>query len=250
MADRLTDSREPVTAEVRILDGREEVADFVANLVEDHLVTAVRARGRASVVLAGGSTPRPVYLRLEPFEGIHAVDWLLGDERLVEPGSDESNGRLVTETLLERLSIAAVRRHLPDLETPPMQLVDAYRDQVEQVLDGDPEGRFDLVILGLGEDGHTASLFPADANRTAGDVVRRATAPSPPHDRLTLTANALNRTRLALFLATGRSKAEAVRRATLGGIADDIPASWIQPASGRLLWVLDAEAAARLGGRE
>lgn len=247
MADRLEDLRQPATAEVRILHGREEVADFVATLVEDYLVTAVRARGRASVVLAGGSTPRPVYTRLEPFEGIQAVDWLLGDERLVESGSNDSNGRMVTETVLERLSIAADRRHLPDLETPPTQLVDAYRDQVEQVLEEDAEGRFDLVILGLGEDGHTASLFPADADRTAGDVVQRATAPSPPRNRLTLTANALNRTRLALFLAIGESKAEAVRRAALGGIAKDIPASWIRPANGRLLWVLDRGAARALG---
>lgn len=232
---------------MRILGDADAVADYAAALIDEHLSEAVRRRGRASVVLAGGSTPRPVYTRLEPCEGIQAVDWLLGDERLVNPRSIESNGRLVTETLLDRLAIAADRRHLPDLEKDRAQLIDSYRRQVERILDQDPEGRFDLVILGLGEDGHTASLFPADADRNAGDVVQRATAPAPPRDRLTLTTATLNRTRLALFMATGDSKAEAVRRAALDGIADDTPASWIQPVNGRLLWVLDRDAARALG---
>lgn len=223
------------------------VAAYAALLIRDELAAAVAERGRASVVLAGGSTPRPTYLRLEPFAGIDEVDWLLGDERLVESRSSESNRTMVEETLLDRLAIAADRRHLPDLEKDREQLVDSYRRRVESVLDQDAECRFDLVILGLGEDGHTASLFPADADRSAGDVVQRATAPSRPRDRLTLTTPTLNRTRLALFIATGESKAEAVRRAALDGIADDTPASWIQPVNGRLLWVLDRGAARMLG---
>lgn len=232
--------------ELRILPDSESACRYAAQLIVSTLSQAVAQRDRASAVLAGGSTPEPVYRQLPRFGGIDKVDWLLGDERLVESGSEDTNLATISAALFDRLGIDRGRIVAPALELSPDLVVDDYERRVGKVLARDPEHRFDLVLLGLGTDGHTASLFPRDAQRTTQRLVVSGTAPAPPYARVTLTVLALGSARLVVFLVLGEGKAAAVRRAIDEDTGSPVPASWIQPADARVLWLLDRAAGSRL----
>lgn len=232
--------------EIRILPDREGVNAYAADLLSTTLSTAVAERARAAAVLAGGGTPEPVYRALPSFQGIERVDWLLGDERVVEGGSELSNLAMISAALFERLSIDPDRITAPRLALEARRITEDYEQRIRQILERDPDQRFDLVLLGLGADGHTASLFPGDARRDASRLVESGKAPVAPHLRVTLTARALCRARQVVFLVIGEDKAAAVRQ-VIGADGDpELPASWIRPADGRVLWLLDRAAGSRL----
>ena len=241
--------------EVRRVPGPEEIARAAAEEVARAGSGAAAARGRFVVALAGGSTPRRLYALLSdagaPFRA--RVPWdrthvFFGDERPVAPEHPDSNYRMAHETLLDHVAVASVHR----IRGEDPGAADAYEDELRRffgVPPGGPPPRLDLVLLGLGPDGHTASLFPGS---TAPDertrwvvsplVVRLGTR------RTTLTLPILNRARGVLFLVSGAEKAGALARVLAPAPGEEpLPAARVRPDGGGLLWIVDRPAASRLG---
>lgn len=228
---------------VEVFRDKDELAEHVSREIIDKLAAAVKARGRASFVLAGGSTPRPIYERIASAED-HALDWskvvvAWGDERCVPPDDPASNFKLAHETLLTNCRPAAVVRLRGELG--PVAAADKYEEELASAL-GSPRPEFDVVLLGLGSDGHTASLFPGEPVVT-GRWAAPAHGPPPHPERVTLTVEALNAARHVLFVVIGANKAAAVKQI----LEDDagLPAALIRPA-GSTTWYLDAAAAGHL----
>ena len=186
--------------------------------------------GARSLVLTGGTTPRQMYGLLAGM----TVKWgrvsiLFGDERCVPPSDPESNYRMARETLLARVEPGAVFR-IPG-ELGPEEAAELYDAAVGRMQP------LDLVLLGIGEDGHCASLFPGHpALNAVGWVVPVHRAPKPPPDRVSLTLGCLRNARRVIFLVTGAGKAEAFRKAQAG----EVPAGMVPGAE----WIVDREAAA------
>jgi 6-phosphogluconolactonase len=221
----------------------EELSRAAAQLFGDASREALRERGRFSVALAGGSTPRRTYELLARPPYRDSVDWpqvdvFWGDERCVAPEDPRSNERMAREALLDRVPIDATRIHPMRCEGDPADAAQRYEALLRNHFGEKP--RFDLVLLGLGDDGHTASLLPgtdapSEATRWAiavkgGDV-----------ERLTLTPPALNAARRIAFLVSGAGKAKALSAALSG--APPIPAHAIAPHDGEVVWLVDRAAA-------
>ena len=229
-----------------------EAADEFVKLVQQQ----AQGSRRFSVALTGGSTPRQLYSLLAsepyrnriPWECVH-VFW--GDERCVAPDHPDSNFRMAHEVLLSRVPIPPENIHrVPAEEGDPASVATTYERTVRtffQLREGAlPE--FDLVLLGLGEDGHTASLFPRSAALQERQHLVTATTGGVPHlPRVTLTIPVLNYARRLLWLVTGAQKA-AVVQAVLEGVeqSEDLPARLVHPRQGASLWLLDQAAAALL----
>ncbi len=256
-----------MTRALKIFPSAAGLARGAANQIVTILRDTPRAGAPASLVLSGGSTPRAVYQLLATEEYRPQVEWphlhlFWGDERCVPPTSPESNYRMVRETLLEGVPVPAQNIHRIHGELPPAQAAIAYEDELRAVF-GTEHGalpRPDLVLLGLGEDGHTASLFPGTAaleeeRRLAVDVyVERLNA-----SRVTMTLPVLNNARAVLILVSGSSKASTLaavlRNAAAGPTASGspvsgLPASRVLPRDGDLYWYADHDAAAQLSRSE
>lgn len=211
---------------------------------------AVATHGRFTVALSGGSTPRGLFAMLAreletvPWERMH-VCW--SDERHVAPDDPASNYALARRTLLAHVPVPDAQVHRVPTELPDAgAAAEAYEQALRALLP--PTARFDLVLLGLGADGHTASLFPhSPALAERERWVRDAPGPPPVTTRITLTPPVLNAAAEVMFLVSGIEKAPAVR-AVLEGRHD--PARWpaqaIRPADGRVLWLLDTAAGREL----
>jgi 6-phosphogluconolactonase len=188
---------------------------------------AIDSRGVFHLVLAGGETPRPVYSSLRKCK----VDWrawqiYFGDERCLPQDDPERNSRMALDAIFAHVPLPAKNFHPIRAELGAV----AAAAQYSTLLHHAPE--FDLVILGLGEDGHTASLFPGNDAGDAADAPPALpvfNSPKPPPERVTLSASRLGRTRKALFLVSGESKRAAVAR-WRGG--EDIPAAHVRPQAG------------------
>jgi 6-phosphogluconolactonase len=209
---------------------------------------AIAERGRFSLVLSGGSTPRPIYERLAETAGIDwaRVDIFFGDERCVPPDDPRSNTHMARAAMLDRISIPPANIHRIRGEEAPDDAAVSYADELRRTLGGD--GRFDLVLLGLGDNGHTASLFPGLAAVTE-DV--RPVAASYVEVmgmwRVTLTPPAINGARDVAFVVAGGGKAEVLHRVLQGPQQKIVlPAQAIRPTHGTLIWLVDAAAAADL----
>jgi 6-phosphogluconolactonase len=218
---------------------------------------AIAARSRFTVALSGGSTPHHQFqlLAAEPYRD--QVDWpgvqvFWGDERSVPPDHKDSNYRMAKEALLTKVPLTASNVHRLKAErTDRDNAAREYQETIARVFgvpaDGEPPA-FDLVLLGMGPDGHTASLFPhttALGETTRWVVVNYVAKFST--DRVTLTYPILNRAREVLFLVTGADKAEPLQE-VLEGPPDPLrlPSQKIRPVSGKLVWFLDRLAAAKL----
>lgn len=220
------------------------------------LLTAPNLQHRPlNVALAGGSTPQglyrvlagPPYAASLPWDRVHLF-W--GDERCVRPDHPESNYGQAQTALLQHVAVPPENIHRVPTELAPAEAAAAYARLLAEHSDpGLPWPRFDLVLLGLGEDGHTASLFPGvitNRERRVAAMHVEADYQGRPAHRVTLTPLVLNDARHVIFLVAGANKAEAVR-AVLKGHADpeQWPASRIRPVFGTITWMLD-QAAARL----
>jgi len=213
---------------------------------------AVRTRGAAYVALAGGGTPAGTYGWLAdrvtfPWPSAHLF---FGDERCVPRDSSESNQRMLRSMLLEKLPSAGPNVYPVDTALPPEEAAARYEAVVRDVVPAGAGGVpvFDLVLLGLGADGHTASLFPATAavaERTR--LVAAGAAPVEPSRRVTMTLPLINAARKVMFLVSGEGKAAAVR-SVIEGPPGDYPAQLVAPAGGAH-WYLDAAAASLLQER-
>jgi len=203
---------------------------------------------RFSIALSGGSTPRALYhvLASPPF-ATH-INWsqfhlFWGDERCVPPDHPDSNYRMAAETLISHVALPPENIHRMFGERPPHEGASAYEAELRAFFGGLPH--FDLVLLGMGDDGHTASLFPHTPalHETTRWVVPNE-APVAPYGRLTLTAPVINAASTVLFLISGRTKAARLHE-VLDGASDPqrLPAQMIHPVSGHLIWMVDAPAA-------
>ncbi|HUL74737.1 MAG TPA: 6-phosphogluconolactonase [Vicinamibacterales bacterium] len=240
-----------MTPVLRVCRDPAALFEAAAGLFAEQSVEAVRARGCFRVALSGGSTPRGLFARLaagivQPPVPWPQIDWWWGDERHVPPDDPQSNYRMAAETLLDRVPIDRRRIHRFAGEDPDAAgAARAYeRDLVEafELAPGE-RPRFDLVLLGLGTDGHTASLFPGTAALAERDRLVVANAvPAMRTTRLTMTLPVFNAARLVVFLVAGADKASILER-VLGG-AEDLPARRVRPADGEVIWLVD-DAAAR-----
>lgn len=228
----------------------------VARGVVEAARAAVRERRRFSLALGGGSAPREAYglLAEEPYRSQvpwEAVHLFWGDERCVPPGHPRSNFGMAARAFVRRVPIPAENVHRMRGELPPEEGAAAYARELAAFF-GPGVPRFDLVHLGVGPDGHTASLFPfADSLRVRDRTVVATLQLPAGEPRLTLTVPVLNAARRVEFLALGEGKADVVR-AVVHGARDPfrLPAQLVRPDDGELAWVLDEEAAGgvRSGG--
>jgi 6-phosphogluconolactonase len=229
----MTLSREVDLVVVR--DAEEAAAAAAALLVE-----AVDADG--SVVLAGGSTPRRAYeLAAEKHADWGGAEVWYGDDRCVPPDDPRSNQLLVQQSLLDRVLVAPLV-HAMQTRLPAAEAAAAYDEELRGAL-------LDLVLLGLGPDGHTASLFPGSASleETARLAVAAEPGLEPFVERVTLTIPALESAAHVIFLVVGEGKAEAARRAFAETPSSQTPASLVRSRGGRTTAILDAAAASLLG---
>jgi len=211
--------------------------------VERIAADSVRARGTFHLALAGGRTPVPLYRRLAVSTVLDwsAIHLFWSDERCVAPTAPESN-YLAATALLRHVPIPPERVHRIRGELDPLTAADAYEITLRRVLGAN--GRLDLILLGLGADGHTASLFPRHQALTEAERwFVPVHAPAEPPWRVTMTLPMINATRDVLFLISGPAKAPAVRAVEAG---EPLPASLVRPMSGHVTFLVDAEAASLL----
>ena len=237
---------------LRILSGPVELAGAACGRIEEIIDHSLGERGVCSVALSGGETPRAVYRLLAADKYKVSINWtrvhvFFGDERLVPPDDPESNFGMAQSTMLSRLPIPPGNINRVRGELPAGQAVEEYRRRVKEFF-GDGPAMFDLVLLGLGKDGHTASLFPgSDALSESEASVTAVLAPGVKTQRATLTLPVINNARHILFLVTGRSKATIVRDVLAAEHpAPALPATMVRPVNGDVEWVIDSDAASQL----
>jgi 6-phosphogluconolactonase len=228
---------------------------IAATHVRRSVVEAIAARGACWIALAGGRTPKAVYERLAD-AGTPAIDWArvhvaFGDERLVPPDHVDSNYGMARAALLDRVPIPAHQIHRIDGERLDADAAAAaYAAVLAGAFRSEPGAWpvFDLVLLGVGTDGHTASIFPGTAAvMETRRVAVAGDAPTAPARRVTLTFPVLNAARAVVILASGADKACAIGRAFSEGTpVAECPVRGVRPASGMVTWLLDAAAAADL----
>jgi 6-phosphogluconolactonase len=234
---------------VNVYDNPEDLAQAAASEFAARAGEAIGERGRSAVVLAGGSTPRAMYGFLAR-DYRDRIDWnnvhvFFGDERGVPPDHDDSNYKMARESLLDHVPLGSVHRMQGEL--PPDEAAEAYEQELRDFFGPGDLPRFDLILLGTGDDGHTASLFPETSALEVHD--RWAVANPVPKletTRITLTVPVINAARTVYFLVAGEGKAGPVAE-ILEGNPDprEYPASLIQPANGPT-WMLDRAAASGL----
>lgn len=244
MTDDLDDAR------VLLCRTATEAVNRTAQKLEAAVCAAVAARGHAAIALSGGSTPRPLYDLLATPAWKSRLPWqqlwvFFADERAVPHSSSESNGGTILRQLLVPNGVPMTQvNFMPTASFDIAGAASDYEATLRKKL-GDPP-RFDFVLLGLGDDGHTASLFPGSS--VLAPTARLVLPSIAPHaatkQRLTLTATAINYAREVVFLVTGAAKRDAVH-GTLAGpdVPARYPAQLIEPADGTLTWILDVAAA-------
>ncbi|MCS7080252.1 MAG: 6-phosphogluconolactonase [Chloracidobacterium sp.] len=230
-------------------------ADDLARHAAESFVTqanaAIDARGRFAVAFSGGNTPRVIFRLLATEAFARRVNWsavhcFWGDERCVPPNHADSNFRLAWEILLAPLGVSESNIYRMEGELPPAEAAARYNARLRAFFRDAPL-RFDLIHLGMGEDGHTASLFPGTAAlaETEAKVVANA-VPQLNTMRLTFTAPLINEAQAVEFFVTGSGKAGVLREVLVGDRKDRYPAQMIHPTHGTLTWLVTADAAAQL----
>jgi 6-phosphogluconolactonase len=248
------------TVDVDVQPTPDAVMRAAAEQVVDTAAGAARASGRFAIALAGGATPRQLYTLLATPSYVARVEWrtvhvFWGDERGVPPDDPASNYRMARETLLAQVSVAPECVHRIHGEDAPSVAATAYERELRAAFatpTGPPRplpgARLDLVLLGMGDNGHTASLFPHSPALDERErwVIADHVDATPPA-RVTLTAPVINAAALALFLVVGAAKAAMLQR-VLEGPRDPaaLPAQLVAPTNGRVRWIVDAAAAAQL----
>ncbi len=234
---------------LRIYENVRELSEAAARVFVEKARRSMDESGRFAVALAGGTTPKATYeILAREYGGPKDLDWskvhvFFGDERTVPPDHEDSNYRMAQEALLSRVPVGSVHRMRGELD--PREAATLYEEELEEFFGGPPV--MDLVLLGMGEDGHTASLFP---RTPALDVHDRWVVENPVEKlgttRLTLTVSTINAARNVAFFIAGEGKAEVLKE-ILKGEAEphDCPAKFIRPV-GKLIWMADAAAASSL----
>lgn len=244
----------PLPGEVFVAQTIDQLLDLLAAELVAQALVCQRRFGDFELALSGGSTPQPLYDRLMYDPNCRQLPWArthlwLVDERGVSLDDDRSNFRMINETIVEHSGIPREQVHPIDAlsETADVD----YEAQLREVLQWRQRGqdRLDFVLLGMGRDGHTASLFPHnDALGERHRLVRRVDEPgAQPPQRVTMTFPLINSARMVAILVTGASKAEAIGRIARGETSvQQMPVTGVRPEQGVLKWFLDAEACAAI----
>jgi 6-phosphogluconolactonase len=247
-----------VTPEVRILPDFSAIAHAAADLILETCSRAINARGAACLALAGGATPRLAYVLLSQPEYANRMVWsslqvYWSDERLVPPDHPDSNYRLASEALISRVPIPPRNVHRMRGELAPAESAQDYEHEMRSSLPVGEDGLpcFDLMMVGMGDDGHIASLFPGSPallEQQRWVVATEHNQPPPPLvPRLSLTLPVINASAQVLVMVSGEKKAERLRQVLEEMPASQpLPAQMIQPRGGKLLWLLDAAAGSAL----
>lgn len=231
--------------EVVVAEDDAELAALGAELLARAIDAAARDHGRARVALSGGTTPGPALRALAALQlPWDRVEWFQVDERAASPDDARSNWRGLCEAL-GAAGRGAAAMHRMEAERPDRPAAAAAYERLLRLSFGVAGAvAFDAIVLGVGDDGHTASLFPGTGAVSIDDrLVAAVEAPGGLEPRLTLTAPVIREARLALVLARGASKAKPLRAARAPGPIDDVPARLMLQASGRVVWVVDRAAA-------
>jgi len=243
------------TKEVRVVPDTPSLFQAAAKEFVSQAEAGIKAQGRFTVALSGGSTPRGLFSVLAanyrdrlPWDKVF-IFW--SDERHVPPESSESNYRMAYESLLSKVPVPQTNIFRIPAENPDARQVAAeYGETVRRFFQA-PQGafpQFDLILLGMGPDGHTASLFPgSSAVHEKERLVVSTWVEKLKTDRITFTAPLINRAKVVMFLIAGADKSEALREVLEGNQpAERYPSRLIHPADGRLIWLADQAAAATL----
>jgi len=234
--------------EVQVFETVEAAQEAAAHIIAEALRPTATGE-MYSIALSGGSTPRGMHEHLAALPGI---DWsrvqvFWGDERTVPPDDDQSNYRMAEESLLSRVEVDDSHIHRMRGEIDPSKAADEYESELRQVFGDLPAGEFpalDVSVLGIGSDGHTASLFPG--TEALDERERWVVANFVPQQdtwRITLTYPVLNAARLTVFLATGAEKVDALYRIFSPTVTDRPPSWYVQPTDGRVIFILDSASA-------
>ena len=246
-------------SEITVYPDKESLISGAADLVIELAAQAIAARGRFTLALSGGNTPRPVYARLATAGYRDRIDWskvsiFFGDERCVPPDHPQSNYLMVRTALLDQVPIPLGNVYRIQGDEAPDKAAADYTDVLQRTFGSDavtggpsPEG-FDLILLGMGDNGHTASLFPGLAAVTETKRwVMALYVEVVGMWRVTMTPVIINAARQVAFLVSGAQKAEMLQRVLEGPYQPVVlPSQIIKPVSGELHWLLDQPAAARL----
>jgi 6-phosphogluconolactonase len=237
---------------IRVFPDPAALADSAARQIVERCQAAIDARGGFSIALSGGSTPRDLHLRLASPPLAQQIDWAhvhvwFGDERCVPPDDPQSNYRMANETLLTKVPVPAAQVHRMRGELPPEQAAAAYERELHEFFGNDPP-RLDVILLGMGDNGHTASLFPG---LTAVHEQQRWVVAEYVAEvgmwRITLTPAVINLAREVVFLVAGSGKASMLHQVLEGPfVPDDRPSQIVRPTPGEVIWLVDAAAAADL----
>ena len=246
-----------VNREVRILADGATIARRVAGIFVDAAAAAVKEKGSFDVALAGGSTPKTLYGLLVNEPAFRdKVPWdklrlFFGDERSVGPDHPDSNYRMAREAMLSKAplkpeQVTRIKGENADTEQAAREYEQALRACFK--LSEGQYPRFDLILVGMGNEGHTLSLFPGTkALHAEGKIVSRNWVGKLYTERITLTATAANNAKLIIFMITGADKAPALKAVLEGPYEpEQLPAQLIQPANGKLLWLIDTAAGSML----
>ncbi len=237
-------------ANIDVYDNEQHLAEAAANLFVEQ---AAAADGQFTVSLTGGSTPLPFYRLLATDKYASQVDWnkvqvFFGDERAVPPNHDDSNYAAAQSALLSHVPLPLENVHRMKGELDAEEAAKEYGELLRDFFDGGPPA-FDLHIIGMGDDGHTQSLFPhvTDALYEDEHRVIATRHPNHPHPRITMTAWATNTAKLIVALVSGAEKADVLRDVLEGDHQPEVyPVQLIQPADGEMRWMIDQAAAAKL----
>ncbi len=235
----------------------EAVSQAAAREFDRCAIEAITARGKFSVALSGGSTPKRLYQILADSPYREKISWanveiFWGDERSVSPDHNDSNFRMAKEAMLDRMNIPAACIHRLQAEREDRdKAAQEYQNEIASVLGVDPNGEppvFDLILLGMGPDAHTASLFPGS---TALRETKKWVVPNWVEKfktfRLTMTRPLINKAREVLFLVAGKDKTAPLQKVFCGPSEPNIyPSQLICPTNGQLVWYLDVAAIAGL----
>lgn len=229
-----------------------ELDEAAAEMIEQSAVDAIKQRGTFSIALSGGSTPKPLYALLATSPWRERIDWekthfFWGDERWVPSSSSQSNYRMAKDALISKVPVPADNVHRMQTDSgEPEDSAEQYEDELKRILGERPQVDFNL--LGIGTNGHTASLFPGRPTLNVRDrLVVADYIPEVKMNRITFTVPAINDSRRIVFLVAGAEKAEVLAEVLLGNHDPErLPSQLIRANDGDLIWLLDEPAAARL----
>lgn len=247
-------SREPIMYDIRVYDDQNSLMQAAAAYATECYNAAISDHGYFAVALSGGSTPRALFELLAVPENAQHIGWskvhvFWGDERTVPPDHPDSNYRMAKEALLDFVALPASNVHRISGELEPVRAAAEYEQTLRSFFAKRAgKTRFDLILLGMGDDGHTASLFPdTEALNETERLVVANHVPKLDTWRITLTAPIINAAAHVAFLVAGAGKAAVLKRVLQGPRQPHkLPSQLIQPVDGELVWLLDKAAASEL----